>query len=243
MRHACAVLASLAALAGATPARADDDRTAPHLSGDLGVSVDWTQHSAPGQPNRLRAWPYAYADYGRLFVREDTFGVKLVPMGWGALELAGRISTEGADNAGGGWPRRTDPRPAGLGTFQETPWGGVFLDAFVDTVSGGSLLEASYAAQWSAGPLMVYPQVGVARRSARYVAHLYGTTAAEGAAYTPGAATTPSAALSAELTVAPGWVLVAHVQREAFDRAIEASPRVSTSGRTSALLAFVRRFD
>ena len=220
----------LTMLLTAGAAQADD---APRWIGDLGIGAERTQAAAPGAAARTRALPYAYGDLGRLFVREDTFGAKLVPVGWGALELVGRASTEGTDADGPGLPHHRDPRPVGLGTFQETPWGAAFADAFVDTVSGGTLLEASYAAELPIGPLTLYPQAGLARRSARYDAHLYGVRAAS---------TTPVLQLSGELPLAGAWVALAHVQWEPFDRAVRASPRVDTRSRASALLALAWRF-
>ena len=230
MRAGVVLGASLAALLATASARADD---APHFVGDLGLGVQRTQASAPGASARTWALPYAYGDLGPLFVREDTFGAKLLPVGWGALEVVGRASTEGSDGDGPGLAHRTNPRPVGLGTFQETPWGGVFADAFVDTVSGGTLLEASYAAELPVGPLTLYPQAGLARRSARYDAHLYEVHAAS---------TTPVLQLSGELPFARAWVVLAHVQWEPFDRAVRASPRVDARSRTSALAAIAWRF-
>ena len=227
MRAAGVLLA--ASLAAAT-ARADDGL---HYVGDLGLGVQRTQACAPGASARTWALPYAYGDLGRLFVREDTFGAKLLPVGWGALELVGRVSTEGTDGDGPGLAHRTNPRPVGLGTFQETPWGGVFADAFVDTVSGGTLLEASYAAELPLGPLTLYPQAGLTRRSARYEAHLVDVHAAS---------TTPVLQLSGELPFAGTWVALAHVQWEPLAAAVRASPRVSARSRASALLALAWRF-
>ncbi len=229
MRPLRALLAVLAAACSAG-ARADD---APHWVGDLGIGVEQTQACAPGASARTWALPYAYGDWGRLFVREDTFGVKLLPVGWGALELAARISTEGTDGDGPGLAHRSNPRPLGLGTFQETPWGGVFANAFVDTVSGGTLLELSYAAELDLGPVSFYPQAGLTRRSARYEAHLHDVHAAS---------TTPIFELSAELPLTGAWVLLAHAQVEPFDRAERASPRVDTHERASAFLAMAWRF-
>lgn len=239
-----ATLACACACVSAQAAPAD----AWTLSGDIGAGMLATQGMAPGRRERISAVPYVYADFGPLFAREDTFGVKLLPLGWGSLELVGRISTEGADSAGPRTPSRRNPRPVGVGTFQETPWGGVFVDVFGDTVSGGSLVEASYAAQWDAGPVSFYPQVGVARRSARYVDHLYGVSAAQASAtgerpYAARASTAPLLALSAEWTLAPHWAVVANVQRESFDRAIDDSPRVARSSRTTWLLALACHFD
>jgi outer membrane protein len=227
MRSGGVVLATVLTMASA---HAD---VAPHYVGDLGLGVERTQASAPGASARTWALPYAYGDLGPLFVREDTFGAKLAPLGWGSLEVVGRVSTEGSDADGPGFAHRSNPRPVGLGTFQETPWGGVFVDAFVDTVSGGTLLEASYAAEVPAGPAALYPQAGLTRRSARYEAHLHDVRAAS---------TTPVLQLSGELPIAGAWVALAHVQWEPFDDAVRASPRVDARSRTSALFALAWRF-
>jgi outer membrane protein len=227
MRRCGVALAALVASAAA-PAQA------VHWSGDLGVGVERTQASAPGASARTWALPYAYGDLGRLFVREDTFGARLVPLGWGALELVGRVSTEGSDGDGPGLAHRRNPRPLGVGTFQETPWGGLFADAFVDTVSGGTLLETSYAVELPLGPLTLYPQAGLARRSARYDAHLHDVRAAS---------TTPVLQLSGELPFASTWVALAHVQYEPFDRRLRAGPRVAARARAGAMLAVAWRFN
>ena len=224
------LLAALAMSLTTNDALADD---APRFVGDIGLGIERTQASAPGARARTRALPYAYGDRGPLFVREDTFGAKLVPVGWGSLEVVGRVSTEGADADGPGLAHRTNPRPVGLGTFQETPWGGVFADAFVDTVSGGTLLEASYAIEVPMGPATFYPQAGVTRRGARYDAHLYDVHAAS---------TTPVLQLSAELPVAANRVLLAHAQVEPFTHAERASARVDARSRAAAFVALAWRF-
>lgn len=221
---------ALAALLAAAAARADDG---PHYVGDLGIGVEAARAAAPGAAMRTRALPYAYGDLGRLFVREDTFGLKTTPIGWGALEAVARISTEASDGDGPGLPHRRNPRPLGLGTFQETPWGGVLIDAFVDTVSHGTLLEVSYAAELPAGPLTLYPQAGMTRRSRRYDAHLYDVRAAS---------TTPVLQLSGELPIADPWVLLAHVQGERFGDGLRSSPRLAARWRASALVALAWRF-
>ncbi len=233
MRIRAAVLAGLLSAVGAHA----QDAAALRWSGDLGLGVERTQASAPGAPARNWLLPYAYGDLGRLFVREDTLGAKLVPVGWGALEVVGRVSTEGSDGDGPRLAHRRNPRPFGFGTFQETPWGGFFFDAFTDTVSGGTLLEVSYAAELPLGSLTLYPQLGITHRSTRYVAHLFGTTA-----YSPGPSTTPELQISGELPLTDDWVLLAHAQLEPFDRAIRDSPRVMTKSRSSALIVLAWRF-
>ena len=221
---------ALTALLTTMAARADD---APRWIGELGAGLARAQLNAPHDAAHSRVVPYAYGDLGRLFVREDTFGAKLVPAGWGALELVGRASTEGSDANARGRSHRSNPRPVGLGTFQETPWGGFFVDAFVDTNSGGTLLEASYAAELTFAGASLYPQLGVTRRSARYNAHLFDVHAV---------ATTPVFQLSAELPITDHWVFLAHAQLEPFDSSVRASARVNARSRSMALVALAWQF-
>lgn len=243
MRPGSVLMAALT-VTSAVHAQTDD---ATHWSGDIGIGVERTRASAPGASARTWVLPYAYGDIGRAFVREDTLGVRLVSVGWGAMELAARVSMEGSDGDSPRWAHRSNPRPVGLGTFQETSWGGFFFDAFVDTNSGGTLLETSYAAAVAFGPMTFYPQAGLTHRSARYVAHLYGVSAAEAqtareTTYAPGASTTPLLQLSVELPLAETLVALAHAQVEPFDRALRDSPRVDTRSRASALVALAWRF-
>ena len=67
------------------------------LVGEVGLGVYARTEVVRDTGTSTMVLPYVYADWGRVFARVDTLGVKLVPLGLGHLELVGRISTEGWD--------------------------------------------------------------------------------------------------------------------------------------------------
>jgi len=175
-----------------------------HWHGDVGLAEyampNWV--SASNSAKKSTVLPYLFGQTEVFFARVDTFGIKTLPIGWGHLELAGRLSFEG-ETVPGLAPRR-NPLPLGLGTFQETPVGGFFLHAFHDSVSGGQLWDFNYAAEFDWHGLGFYPQLGAQWRSARYVNHLVGVSASEALhgpwrAYSAGASTTPVLALAVQM--------------------------------------------
>lgn len=193
----------------ATP---DSEALPNRIVGDLGAGVYHLERNVLGKESRNTVLPYAYFDYGRFFARLDTFGVKTARIGNGYLELAARVNFEGFD-AERGLQRRSNPIPLGIGTFQETPYGAFFLNAFYDfNQSHGTLAEAIYAAQVDVGPVSIYPQIGVERRSASYNNYFLGVSGAESAAsgyreYHAGASTNTIVGLSADIPVNADWRL------------------------------------
>lgn len=220
------------------------------LTGELGAAVYATTAIVQGASHRSQLLPYVYADYQRVFARTDTFGVKTVAFGDGYLELVGRVSREGyqADSpALRGLHDRSTPVPLGIGTYQETPYGGFFLYALHDVTSGGSLLEATYAAEFAFAGWTIYPQVGVERRSAAYVQHLYGVEATESARsgiarYRAGASTVPVAALAAELALGGPWHLLVQARHSWLDATLRDSPLVATRSQDSGFVALTYSF-
>lgn len=101
-----------------------------HISGDLGLGVFNTPRNYLGKSRQTNVLPYAYFDYQRFFARLDTFGVKTFKIGDGYLELAGRVNFDGID-AQNGINKRSNSVPLGIGTYQETPFGAFFLNAFL----------------------------------------------------------------------------------------------------------------
>lgn len=205
------------------------------LTGEVGASVYGTQSLIRGKNNEATVLPYLFADYGRFFARVDTFGIKTLPIGNGYLELLGRVSQEGwrANSAPlGGLTDRKRPVPIGIGTFQQTPYGVFIVNAFVDAgSSGGSLLEATYAAEVKLGSLSLYPQLGVERRSAKYANYLYGVTPTESVAsgyavYNAGASITPVLGLAADYSLTQNWIASMQLRRKLLDSAVTNSPLV-----------------
>jgi outer membrane protein len=218
--------------------------------GEVGVAAYGTRAIVRGDSAWSAALPYGYFDYDRFFMRVDTLGLKTLKMGQGYLELAGRVSFEGftGNAALPGVRNRPNPIPLGLGTFQEFDWGGVFLNAFYNVQGArGMLLEATYAAELKAGPVTLYPTVGVEHRSAAYVRGLYGVDAVEASAlgskpYAPGASTMPVLGLGASMPLNDSWGLSLQWRRRWLDDAVRSSPLVNRSTQDTAYLALTYRF-
>jgi outer membrane protein len=252
--HALSVLAAfLAANAMADANPPNDEQLPGRLQGDVGLLVGAEQNPIRNERTHPALLPFAFFDYGRLYTRLDTFGVKLIPVGYGYLELAGRAKFDGyrTDNnpALQGIESRQNSLPLGVGTFQITPIGGFFLYALHDfNKSRGSLLEATYAAEIKFDGWTAYPEAGVEYYSGNYTRYYYGVTSLESAAsgyaaYTPSAATCPFLSVLVEVPVATGWNANFYLRRKWLGAPIANSPQVSVQHAGSGFVALVRHFD
>ena len=222
-----------------------------HLVGNLGAAIYATRGPANRPHEAPLVLPFAYADYERLFARVDTVGFKTLPIGVGYLELVGRISVEGS-KSDRSVPRelrgRANPVLLGVGTYQETAIGGFFLYALHDLRSGGNLLEATYAAEFSLQGWKLYPQLGVERRSSRYEQRVRGVTQQEAEtsgrmAYAPGASTTPVAGLAVDIPLGGPWFLNLQWRRQWFGGTIRTSPRAGSRNQDSGFAALSYAFN
>jgi outer membrane protein len=219
-----------------------------NLIGDVGVASYRTPAITRSNQKNDAVLPYVYADYGNWYARVDTFGYKMTPIGAGHVEIATRISFEDYQPINAGIDRRSRPKPLGLGTFQETPYGAFFLYAFRDVTSDGTLLDASYAAEFVVGNFHFYPQLGVEQRSQKYVGKLYGVDATEAqrsglTAYSPKSSTSPNAAIAAEYPFADHLKLTVQVRKRYLDKAIQDSPLVNAKQQTSGFVAVTRTLE
>jgi MipA family protein len=217
------------------------------LSGDVGAAVYRTPAITHTTDRSAALLPYVYADYGPLYARINTVGYKALPLGAGHLEVAARISLEGYTAAQAGIQNRANPLPVGIGTFQETPYGAFFAYGFHDPKSGGNLVDLMYAAQFSVGAVTFYPQLGLERRSAQYVQHLYGVSSSEASAsgvsaYAARSSTTPNVGLTAEYALTPQYSVSYQLRKSWLDSAITDSPLVHAQSQTTTFVALTRSF-
>jgi outer membrane protein len=239
----------LAALFASHPAQA---QTAfpDHFVGEVGGAAYLKSGIVKGDATSTLALPYVYGDYGRFFGRIDTFGVKTLAMGWGHLELVGRVNTEGfrTDTAAlRGLSDRRNPVPLGVGTFQRTPIGGFFFYVMHDVTSGGMLAEATWGTKFEAGWATFYPLASLEYRSSAYVNYLYGVTPGESAtsgyaAYNPGASVVPLVGLAASIPITGNWALQLQLRHRWFDSAITNSPIVSARTQQTGNIAITYEF-
>ncbi|MGS0744088.1 MipA/OmpV family protein [Glaciimonas sp. GG7] len=223
------------------------------LVGDVGVGMYQSPSEIHDKRTANYTLPYVYADYGRFFSRIDTIGFKTFKMGYGYFELAKQINFDGfkASNAPylHGLQNRKDANPLGVGTYQETPVGAFFLNAFYDAnKSHGTLLEAIYAGEIKAGSISFYPQIGAEYRNANYVNYFYGVTQAESAAnghikpWQGGSAINPLVALQIEIPLNDKWVVNLYGRYKWFGQSIRNSPLVDRDGLQLCFVSLAYRF-
>ncbi|WP_432241113.1 MipA/OmpV family protein [Herbaspirillum robiniae] len=251
MKTTIAIFTALLCAAPAMAQQASPDTAGSELPdrivGDLGAGVFHLERNGLSKHSHNTVLPYAYFDYGRFFARLDTFGVKTAKLGYGYLELAGRINFEGFD-ADRGLHRRSDPIPLGIGTYQETPYGAFFLNAFYDfNKSHGTLAEAIYAAQVDVSRVSIYPQIGVEYRSGNYNNYFFGVDSTESAAsglrqYSAGSSTSPLLGLSADMPVFGDWRLNLTWRRKWLGNSVADSPLVHRKVEDMGLVALSYHF-
>ncbi len=230
-----------------------DEPLPNRIQGDLGMLADKEQSPIRGDNTRLLPLPFAFFDYGRLYARLDTFGIKTLPVGYGYLEIAGRVKFDGYKSANNaalkGIGDRQNSLPIGLGTFQLTPVGGFFLYALHDiNRSNGNLFEADYVAEIELGGMTLYPETGVEYYTGQYNRYYYGISQAESAAsgyaaYSPQASTVPFLSMLLEVPVMKNWNANFYLRRKWLGPAIANSPLVGTRHADSGFIALVRHFE
>ena len=105
------------------------------LEGDLGLGVLSAQGIVASKSNTTSPIPYANVTYGRWFARIDTVGLKTAKIGWGYLEVIGRVNSDAlkVDTPRlAGLNDRKMSAPIGVGSLQVTPVGAFFINAFHD---------------------------------------------------------------------------------------------------------------
>ncbi len=221
------------------------------MVGDVGGAFYACNNPVRGESTTLLPVPYLYFDYGRVFARFDTFGVKTLPLGYGHIEVVGRINLDGYKTNTPylrGLDERQNSLPLGIGTFQVTPIGGFFLNAFYDAnQSNGRLYELIYAGEFNVGESVVYPLMGIEHFSGRYTRYFYGVSPAEAKrsvhrAYAPNATTTPMLGFVWETPVAGDWVATVYALRRWLGPAIHHSPLVNTRLQDEAFISVSYRY-
>ena len=223
----------------------------PRIDGDIGLGNFYTHSIIHGKADEYSVLPYLDFDYARMFARIDTLGIKTLALGYGNLELAGRISQDGfstgtADLHGIG--NRETPIPLGIGTLQITPLGGFLVYAFHDVRhSQGNLYEATYGGEVDLPRVTFYPMAGIEYESARYVRYYYGISPGEAAnsqfsIYQPAGSLNKFLGLIADVKLNDSYHLNCHFRRKWLGNAIQMSPIVSQKYQDTAYLAISYRF-
>jgi outer membrane protein len=221
------------------------------IVGDIGLGGYYSGNIIRGNQNQSSVLPYVDLDYGRMFARVDTFGIKTLPLGYGHIELVGRFSQDGFDTnapALTGLTKRQNSLPIGIGTLQVTPIGGFMLNAFHDVNSSrGNLFEMIYGGRLALPRVTLYPLVGAEYLTKGYVTHYYGVSPQEASnstyvAFKPDGVTNSLIALIADISLTDDYHLHLYVRRKWLGDAIRLSPIVDKGYMDTSYVAVSYRF-
>lgn len=222
------------------------------LIGDIGGAVYTSNLHIGTEGTQSLVLPYAFFDYQRFFARIDQAGIKIFKMGYGYLELAGKISLDSykvKSPINGNSIDRSDPIPLGIGTFQETPIGGFFANAYHDFgKSKGALYELSYFGEIETlKNIVIYPQLGIERQSSQYANYYYGINPGESIStgyqsYTASASNNLFTGMMIEIPVVEQWYLNVYAKRKWMGSSINNSPVMNRSFQDTLFTALAYRF-
>lgn len=223
-----------------------------HMDGDIGFGAYDTRSIIRGNTDQATVLPYGNFDYGRVFMRIDTLGIKTMKLGYGYLEFAGRFSQDGFDTGATnlhGLADRQTSVPLGLGTLQVTPVGAFFINAFHDiNQSGGNLLETIYVAELDLPRVSFYPLAGAEYQSGAYVRYYYGISSREASlsqypAYQPDGAFNPLLGMMIDIALTGKYHLNFYLRRTWLGKAIQSSPLVGKGNLDTGFVALSYRFE
>ena len=222
------------------------------LDGDIGVGSYYISRIVRGTADQVTELPYGNFDYGRIFMRVDTLGVKTAKLGQGYVEITRKFSEDGF-NTGvpklHGLGNRPNSIPLGLGTLQTTSVGAFFFHAYHDiNHSGGNLFDMLYASELDSSRLSFYPMAGMEYQTANYVRYYYGisnqeATLSQYAAYRPGGAVNPFLGLMCDAKLTDKYYLNLYFGRKWLGSSILASPIVDQSVMDTGFIALSYRFE
>ncbi len=222
------------------------------IVGDIGAAVYTSNLHIGTQGTQSFILPYVFFDYKRFFARIDEFGIKTVKVGYGYLEVIGKVNLDTykvKSSINGNSINRSDPIPLGIGTFQETPIGGFFLNAYHDFgKSKGALYEFSYFSEIETyKKIVVYPQIGIERQSNQYANYYYGINPGESTltgynSYNAPATNNLLAGIMIEIPVIDNWYVNIYGKRKWMGNGINNSPVMNRPFQDNIFMALAYRF-
>ena len=220
--------------------------------GDIGAAIYTSNLHIGTEGTQSLVLPYAFFDYQRFFARIDEVGIKTFNMGYGYFEVIGKINLDNytvKSTINGTSINKSDPIPLGVGTFQETPIGGFFANAYHDFgKSKGALYELLYFAEVETfEKVVIYPQVGIERQSNQYANYYYGINSGQAAmtgysAYNAPATNNLLAGVMIEIPVIDSWYINVYGKRKWLGSGINNSPVLNRSHQDNIFMALAYRF-
>jgi outer membrane protein len=222
------------------------------IVGDVGVAVYSSNLNIGSYGTQSMILPYGFFDYKRFAMRIDQLAFKTAPIGYGFLEIVGKVdpdsykvkSTINAQTINKGYQV-----PIGLGTFQDTPIGAFFLNAYHDFgQSKGNLFELNYFGEIElVSKLVLYPQLGIERQSSSLANYYYSITPEQSQitgykTYNASASNNPIAGFLLEIPVVDNWYINVYGKRKWLGSGVNNSPVLTRSFQDSMFMALAYRF-
>ena len=222
------------------------------LTGDIGVGTYYTGRRVQGNGEVVSVLPYGDFKYHRVFARIDTLGIETLKMGYGYLEVIGRVSMDGFETDTSelrGLSARENSLPLGIGTLQITPVGGFYINAFRDVnQSQGNWFEMQWGAKMVWARVTLYPLLGAEYFSQEYVRYYYGITAQEAAGsqyavYEPSGTYNGFIGLIVDIELGGQYHLNGYLRHKRLGDAIQHSPIVTRGYLDTGYLTLSYRFE
>ena len=222
------------------------------IVGDIGAAVYSTSLNIGSSGSQSMALPYGFFDYQRFAMRIDQLAFKTAPVGFGFLEIVGKVdpdsyqvkSTINSQTINKGYQA-----PIGLGTFQDTPIGAFFINAYHDFgKSKGNLLELNYFGEVELmKKVVLYPQVGIERQSSSYANYYYSVTPEQAQTtgyrtYLASSSNNPLAGFLLEIPVVENWYLNVYAKRKWLGSGVNNSPVLTRTFQDTMFMALAYRF-
>ena len=223
-----------------------------HIVGDIGAAVYSTNLNIGSLGAQSMVLPYGFFDYQRFAMRIDQLAFKTAPLGFGFLEIVGKVdpdsyqvkSTINSQIINKGYQV-----PIGLGTFQDTPIGAFFINAYHDFgKSKGNLLELNYFGEIElVSKIVLYPQVGMERQSSSYANYYYSVNPEQAQltgyrTYSASSSNNPLAGFLLEIPVVEDWYLNIYGKRKWLGSGVNNSPVLTRSFQDTMFMALAYRF-
>jgi outer membrane protein len=222
------------------------------IIGDVGLAIYSNTLNIGQSSTQSVLLPYGFFDYKRFAMRIDQLAFKTLPIGYGYLELVGKIDPDSykiKSTVNGQTISKGYQVPIGLGSFQETPIGVISLNAYRDIgPSHGYLYDLTYYGELDLSKkLVLYPQLGLERQSQSYTNYYFGINReqAQQTGYTPfeaSASNNPFAGVLLEYAVADNWYLNMYGKRKWLGSGSNHSPVLTRSYQDTIFMSLIYRY-
>jgi outer membrane protein len=222
------------------------------IIGDIGGAVYTTNLNIGSYGPQSFVLPYGFFDYERFAMRIDQIAIKTFKVGYGYFEFAGKIDVNTyqlKSSINGQTINKGYQIPLGIGTFQDTPIGAFFINAYHDFgKSKGALYELNYFAEIdTVNKIAVYPQIGIERQSSQMTNYYFGIDSVQSqqtgyASYSAPATTNMTTGFLIAVPIIDSWYVNIYGKRKWLGSGINNSPVMTKPFQDEMFMSVAYRF-